>query len=129
MTGAEVCIGGNQDEQGGYVGFKKTEDAEFASHAREDVPWLLDALAQAERERDAAREQAAWMKGSLDDALDQVMRLSDERDRLKEALQDLVDEAGECDLTYPRSKHSHTIIDRAPCCVEAGRAALRADGA
>lgn len=49
-----ICVGGQQDEQGGVVGFVRNEDAAFAAHAREDVPWLLSEVAALERERDEA---------------------------------------------------------------------------
>lgn len=42
---------------GRYRGmFCRADDAEFVAHARADIPWLLDRLAAAERERDAARD-------------------------------------------------------------------------
>lgn len=69
------------------------------------------------------RDMVNWRESAAD-----VPYLLERLAELERALRDIVDEAGPCDLTYPKSKHSHDIIDRPPCCIERGRAALRAGG-
>lgn len=93
----------------------------------------------AERERDAALAEAArqegiakWMKKGLDDALDENIRLSDERDGWKAAVRVL---AALVRAEYPDDLSLVEIAETwgreagvAPEDVEDGRAALRAGG-
>lgn len=76
-------------------------NAEFIAEARADVPWLL-----AEHDR-----------------------LVREVERLRSALQAVVDEAGPCDVHPGTRKCSTHFLSRAPCCVAEARAALGDDGA